>query len=51
MPFPPEYADRPEYKDTFRPNAEGYVMAPTEPGLGYPVDHDALDKVTLKINR
>jgi L-alanine-DL-glutamate epimerase-like enolase superfamily enzyme len=51
MPFPPEYADRPEYKDTFRPNAEGYVMAPTAPGLGYPVDHDALDKVTLKINR
>jgi L-alanine-DL-glutamate epimerase-like enolase superfamily enzyme len=51
MPFPPEYADRPEYKDTFRPNAEGYVMAPTEPGLGYPIDHDALDKVTLKINR
>jgi L-alanine-DL-glutamate epimerase-like enolase superfamily enzyme len=51
MPFPPEYADRPEYKGTFRPNEEGYVMAPTEPGLGYPIDRDALDKVTLKINR
>jgi L-alanine-DL-glutamate epimerase-like enolase superfamily enzyme len=51
MPFPPEYADRPEYKDKFRPNEEGYVMAPTEPGLGYPIDRDALDKVTLRINR
>jgi L-alanine-DL-glutamate epimerase-like enolase superfamily enzyme len=51
MPFPPEYADRPEYKDKFRPNEEGYVLAPTAPGLGYPVDHDALDKITKRIDR
>jgi len=51
MPFPPEYADRPEYKDKFRPNADGYVMAPTEPGLGYPIDQAALSNFTLKINR
>ena len=51
MPFPPEYADRPEYKDKFRPNEEGYVLAPTSPGLGYPIDHDALDKITKRIDR
>jgi L-alanine-DL-glutamate epimerase-like enolase superfamily enzyme len=51
MPFPAEYADRPEYKDKFRINDEGYVVAPTEPGLGYPIDRDALDKVTLRIDR
>jgi L-alanine-DL-glutamate epimerase-like enolase superfamily enzyme len=51
MPFPAEYADRPEYSYKFRPDADGYVSAPTEPGLGYPIDRDALDKVTLKINR
>jgi len=51
MPFPPEYADRPWYKDKFRVDAEGYVSAPTEPGLGYPLDRDVLDKMTLRINR
>jgi L-alanine-DL-glutamate epimerase-like enolase superfamily enzyme len=51
MPFPAEYADRPEYKDKFRINEEGYVLAPTAPGLGYPIDRDALDKMTLRINR
>jgi len=51
MPFPPEYADRPEYKDRFRVNEDGYVLAPTAPGLGYPIDRDALDKVTKRIDR
>jgi L-alanine-DL-glutamate epimerase-like enolase superfamily enzyme len=51
MPFPPEYADRLYYKDKFRVDADGYVPAPTEPGLGYPIDHDILDKMTLRINR
>ena len=51
MPFPPEYADRPEYKDKFRVDEEGYVLAPTAPGLGYPIDRDALDKVTKRIDR
>jgi L-alanine-DL-glutamate epimerase-like enolase superfamily enzyme len=51
MPFPAEYADRPEYKDKFRVNEEGYVLAPTEPGLGYPIDRDALDKITKRIDR
>jgi L-alanine-DL-glutamate epimerase-like enolase superfamily enzyme len=51
MPFPPEYADRPEYKDKFRINEDGYVLAPTASGLGYPIDRDALDKVTKRIDR
>ena len=51
MPFPAEYADRLYYKDKFRIDAEGFVHAPTEPGLGYPIDHDILDKMTLRIDR
>jgi L-alanine-DL-glutamate epimerase-like enolase superfamily enzyme len=51
MPFPAEYADRPEYKDKFRINEDGYVLAPTAPGLGYPIDRDALDKMTKRIDR
>jgi L-alanine-DL-glutamate epimerase-like enolase superfamily enzyme len=51
MPFPPEYADRPYHKDKFRIDADGYVMAPTEPGLGYPIDRDALDKMIIRIDR
>ena len=51
MPFPAEYADRPYHKDKFRPDADGYVHAPTAPGLGYPMDRDALDKMTLRIDR
>ena len=51
MPFPAEYADRPKYSYKFRPDADGYVSAPTAPGLGYPIDRDALDKVTQRIDR
>lgn len=51
MPFPAEYADRPYHKDKFRVDAEGYVLAPTAPGLGYPFDRDVLDKMMLRIDR
>lgn len=51
MPFPAEYTDRPYFKYKFRIDKDGYVPAPTEPGLGYPIDRDALDKVTTRINR
>jgi L-alanine-DL-glutamate epimerase-like enolase superfamily enzyme len=51
MPFPAEYADRPEYRDKFRIDADGYVHAPTEPGLGYPIDRAALDKMMIRIDR
>ena len=51
MPFPAEWADRPYHKDAFRIDAEGYVQAPTQPGLGYPIDRDALDKMIKRIDR
>ena len=51
MPHPAEYADRPYYKDKFRIDAEGYIVAPTAPGLGYQMDMDALDKMLIRIDR
>jgi len=51
MPFPAEYTDRSYFSYKFRPDADGYVPAPTAPGLGYPIDRAALDKVTTRIDR
>ena len=51
MPFPAEYTDRSYFKYKFRSDSDGYVPAPTEPGLGYPIDRDALDKVTKRVLR
>jgi len=51
MPFPAEYADRPYYKDKFRIDADGFVSAPTAPGLGYPLDFDALDKMLKRVDK
>ena len=50
MPHPAEYADRPYHKDKFRIDKDGYILAPTAPGLGYPFDRDALDKMTKRID-
>jgi L-alanine-DL-glutamate epimerase-like enolase superfamily enzyme len=50
MPHPVTAADRP-YQPKFRIDQEGYVHAPTEPGLGYPIDRDALDKIMNRIDR
>jgi len=49
--FPAEYTDRPYFNYKFRIDNDGYVLAPTEPGLGYPIDRNALDKVTKQIMR
>lgn len=35
-------------KDTIRVEADGCVSAPTRPGLGYDVDWNAIDKLTLR---
>jgi L-alanine-DL-glutamate epimerase-like enolase superfamily enzyme len=51
MPWPMEYADRVYHKDKFRVDQNGYINAPTEPGLGYPIDRDALDKMMVRIDR
>jgi L-alanine-DL-glutamate epimerase-like enolase superfamily enzyme len=50
MPHPAEYADRPYHKDKFRIDKDGYILAPTAPGLGYPFDRDVLDKMTKRID-
>ena len=51
MPQTPDLADRAYMKDKIRPDKDGYVLAPTAPGLGYPIDHDALDKMLIRIDR
>jgi len=51
MPHPATAVDRPYHKDKFRIDKDGYVPAPTEPGLGYPIDRDALDKIMKRIDR
>ena len=50
MPHPVTAADRP-YQAQFRIDKDGYVLAPTEPGLGYPINHNALDKLMKRIDR
>ena len=50
MPHPVTAADRP-YQEKFRIDKDGYVLAPTEPGLGYPIDHNALDNLMKRIDR
>jgi L-alanine-DL-glutamate epimerase-like enolase superfamily enzyme len=51
VPYPPELSDHPYFNYKFRPDKDGYIYAPTEPGMGYPIDRAALDKVTTKIDR
>jgi len=51
MPFPAEYTDRSYFKYKFRIDSDGCVAAPTEPGLGYPIDRTELDKVTKQVLR
>ena len=50
MPHPATAVDRP-YQAKFRIDKDGYVLAPTEPGLGYPIDRNALDKLMKRIDR
>lgn len=36
-------------KDVIRPNADRWVEAPTKPGLGYDVDLDSIDDLTVRV--
>lgn len=36
-------------KDSLRVGADGYVPAPTKPGLGYEIDKDAIDDLTVRM--
>jgi L-alanine-DL-glutamate epimerase-like enolase superfamily enzyme len=51
MPWPWEYPDRPYVKHQFRVDADGYVAAPTDPGMGYPLDMAVVDKLLTRIDR
>ena len=37
-------------KDRIRIAPDGYVYAPTKPGLGYEIDRDVLDRMTIRID-
>jgi L-alanine-DL-glutamate epimerase-like enolase superfamily enzyme len=51
MPWPAEYPDRAYSKTKFRVDQDGYVNATADPGLGCPIDHDALDKIMIRVDR
>ena len=50
MTVPQGTSDRPYMKDRIRIAADGYVYAPTKPGLGYEIDRDALEKMIKRID-
>jgi L-alanine-DL-glutamate epimerase-like enolase superfamily enzyme len=49
MTIPQGVQDRAYIKDPIRIAPDGYVDAPTKPGLGYEIDRGALDKATKRI--
>jgi L-alanine-DL-glutamate epimerase-like enolase superfamily enzyme len=51
IPMPPEATDRAYHKDKIRPDKDGFISAPTAPGLGYPIDRDALEKILIRIDK
>jgi L-alanine-DL-glutamate epimerase-like enolase superfamily enzyme len=51
LPWPWEYTDRPYVNHKFRVDEEGFIRAPTDPGMGYPLDRAALDKIMTRIDR
>ena len=51
MTQPQGITDRPYFKDQIRIDKEGYVPAPTKPGLGYEIDRNVLDNLTKKVDR
>ena len=50
MPHTADLADRAYHKDKIRIDKDGYVHAPTAPGLGYPIDRDVLEKMTKRVD-
>lgn len=51
MTVPQGVYDRPYMKDRIRVAKDGYVYAPTKPGLGYEIDRNVLDNLTKRIDR
>jgi len=51
MTQPQGGSDRSYFKDKVRIDKDGYVPAPTKPGLGYEIDRDILDKAMKSVER
>lgn len=51
MSFPQGIYDPPYMKDHIRVAKDGYVYAPTKPGLGYEIDRNVLDNLTKRVER
>jgi L-alanine-DL-glutamate epimerase-like enolase superfamily enzyme len=51
MTQPQGITDQPFFKDKIRIDKDGYVPAPTKPGLGYELDRAVLDNMTVRIDR
>jgi L-alanine-DL-glutamate epimerase-like enolase superfamily enzyme len=51
MTQPQGATDQPYFKDQIRIDREGYVPAPTKPGLGYELDYSALEQAMIRVER
>lgn len=51
MTVPQGVYDRPWMKDRIRVGKDGYVYAPSKPGLGYEIDRAVLDNLTERVER
>ena len=51
LPMPPETADHPFMNTRFRPDGEGYIHAPTLPGMGVEINRAEMDRRTKNILR
>jgi len=51
MTVPQGTYDRPWMKDRIRIAPDGYVYAPTKPGLGYEIDRNVLHNLTERVER
>jgi L-alanine-DL-glutamate epimerase-like enolase superfamily enzyme len=51
MTVPQGVLERPYMKDRIRIAQDGYVYAPTKPGLGYEIDRNVLDNLARRVER
>jgi L-alanine-DL-glutamate epimerase-like enolase superfamily enzyme len=51
MTQPQGITDQPYFKDKIRIDKDGYVPAPTKPGLGYELDRDVMAKMLVRIEK
>lgn len=51
MKVPQGLGDSTYVKDTIRVEKDGYIYPPKKPGIGYEIDYDILDDITVEIKR